>query len=82
MELSVCIGSACHVRGSYNVIQTFQQQIERHALHEKVELKASFCCKQCQNPGVAVVWGGKAHCVTPESAMAFFKDEVLPLAQE
>ena len=82
MELSVCIGSACHLRGSYNVIQAFQQQIEKNQLHDKLELKASFCCKRCQEPGVAVLFDGKAFSVTPETANTFFKTEVLPLVQK
>ena len=28
IEVNVCIGTACHLRGSYNVVQTFQQMIE------------------------------------------------------
>ncbi len=79
LELSVCIGSSCHLKGSYNIIQTFQQMIEEYGLHHKVEFKATFCMKQCQNPGVSVSVGGQAVHIQPESAREFFKTEVLPL---
>jgi NADH:ubiquinone oxidoreductase subunit E len=76
LELCVCVGSSCHIKGSYNVIQTFQQLIEQKALHEKVNFKSSFCQKQCQYPGVAVSVDGTLHQVTPETAGEFFLAEV------
>jgi NADH:ubiquinone oxidoreductase subunit E len=48
-----CIGSFCHIKGAYNLIQTFQQLIEEKNLHDRINFKSSFCMRQCQNPGVA-----------------------------
>lgn len=78
LELSVCIGSSCHLKGSYNVIQTLQQLIEAQELHEKVTMKAQFCMKQCQ-AGVSVMIDGQAHSVSPDTAKTFFETIVLPL---
>jgi NADH:ubiquinone oxidoreductase subunit E len=77
VEMSVCIGSSCHLNGSYNVIQSFQQLIEEYSLHEKLEFKAYFCMKQCQNKGVSVTLDGVNYRVDPESARQFFKETVL-----
>jgi len=52
LELSVCIGSSCHLKGSYNIIQLFQQMMEEYALHDKIDFKANFCMKECQGGGV------------------------------
>ncbi len=82
LELSVCIGSACHLKGSYNVIQVFQQQIEENFLHEKIEFKGAFCMKQCQNSGVSVSVGGQKYNVTPETAREFFNSTILELINE
>lgn len=79
IELSVCVGSSCHIKGSYNVIQTFQQFIEENKLHGKIDFKANFCMKQCTNQGVAVTVDGKTYNVAPEEARLFFKENVLPL---
>lgn len=80
VTLSVCIGSSCHLKGSYNVIQAFQQLIEEHGLGDDVlNFKASFCMKQCQNPGVGVTVDESVYSVRPEEARAFFRDTVLPL---
>lgn len=80
IELNVCIGSSCHLKGSYNVIQTFQQLIEAMQLHDKIELKAQFCMKQCQN-GVSVSIGDKVFSVSPETAKSFFKSTIVPLVK-
>lgn len=80
-ELEVCIGTACHLNGSYNVIQTFQQLIEEYSLHEEINLKASFCMKQCQNKGVSISVGAERYQIEPENAGAFFKDIILKKLQ-
>ncbi len=79
IELNVCIGSACHIRGSYNVIQTFQQMIEKYKVNDKIDLKSSFCMKECDKKGVAVSVNGKIFSIQPEQSKIFFKEEILPL---
>ena len=79
-ELNVCIGSSCHLKGSYNVIQAFQKLIEDHGLHEKIEMKAQFCMKQCQK-GVSVSLGDEIHSVSSETARVFFLNTVVPELQ-
>jgi NADH:ubiquinone oxidoreductase subunit E len=75
-ELSVCIGSSCHLRGSYNIVQTFQKLIEEQNLHDKIDMKAQFCMKQCQK-GVSVSFDDEIHSVSPEAAKEFFMTTVL-----
>ena len=78
MNLSVCVGSACHIKGSYNVINSFQQIIEEYNLSDKVELKAIFCLGHCMQ-GVSVKIGDNdIYSVSPSTARNFFQVEVLP----
>lgn len=79
LELSVCIGSSCHIRGSYNVIQTFQQMIEEKSLHDKIHFKTSFCLKKCNNSGVSVMVDKEKYNIQPERAKEFFDTKVSPL---
>ena len=76
VDLNVCIGSSCHLKGSYNVISIFQQMIEEEKLHDKVEMKAQFCMKQCQN-GISVSVGDEVFSVLPETAREFFRNNVM-----
>jgi NADH:ubiquinone oxidoreductase subunit E len=78
LELSVCIGSSCHLKGSYNIIQLFQQMIEENALHDKIDFKANFCMKVCQGSGVSVSVNETIHHIQPENAREFFRENILP----
>ena len=78
IELKVCIGSSCHLKGSYNVLQTFQQLVEEHRLHDRVQIVAQFCMRRCQQ-GVSVSMQEQDYSVTAENAGAFFRSTVLPL---
>lgn len=53
VQISICVGSSCHLKGSYQIIQIFQELIKKNNLENKVELKASFCLGRCTK-GVAV----------------------------
>ena len=79
LEIKVCIGTSCHLRGSYNVMVCFQQLIEQYGLHDKINLAGQFCPGNCQD-GVCVDIGGAVYSVTPETARAFFKNTILPAA--
>lgn len=75
--ISVCIGTSCHLKGSYNIIQTFQQLIEENGLHDRVGLKGSFCMRSCDQSGVRVNLGEESYNIAPEEAHAFFKEKVI-----
>ena len=53
MQIKVCIGSACHIKGSYNVITALQQLIEDDENGTNIELKSVFCLGNCKN-GVSI----------------------------
>ncbi|MDK2801496.1 MAG: hypothetical protein PWQ70_3115 [Clostridiales bacterium] len=53
LQVYICVGSSCHLKGSYHIIKTFQNLIKKHDLEEKIELKASFCLGHCTE-GVSV----------------------------
>lgn len=78
INLCVCVGSACHVKGSYNVINTFQQIIEEMHLSDKVQVKAIFCLGHCTE-GVSVkIDDSEVYSVSGITARKFFENEVLP----
>lgn len=53
MIIKVCVGSSCHLKGSYDVIEAMKNILKKHQLEDKVELEASFCLGQCAK-GVSV----------------------------
>lgn len=70
MNVKVCVGSACHVRGSHLVIEELEKFKKDYNID--IELKASFCLGRCSN-GVSVEINGEKLSVTPQS----IKDELL-----
>lgn len=78
INVSVCIGSACHVKGSYNVINAFQQVIEEYDLADKVEIKAVFCLGHCSDAVSVKIDNGEVYSVSGLTAKSFFKKEILP----
>jgi NADH:ubiquinone oxidoreductase subunit E len=77
LTLSVCIGSACHIKGSYNVLNTFQQIIEEHNLSDKIELKAIFCLGHCKENVSVRVGENDIFSVSGTTARKFFEAEVM-----
>lgn len=53
MDIYVCIGSSCHLKGSYDVINLLKESVAAHHLEDKVNLKASFCLGLCTD-GVTI----------------------------
>lgn len=77
VEVRVCIGTSCHLNGSYNVVQGIQQLVEEYSLHDKIDLEAYFCMKQCQNKGVSITVNEEKFRVEPEHMNAFFLENIL-----
>lgn len=53
MEINVCVGSSCHLRGSYQIINLMKENLEKHGLTDKVNLSAAFCLGHCTD-GVSI----------------------------
>ena len=81
VEVKVCIGTSCHLHGSYNVMMSFKQLIEEYNLHDKINLAGRFCTGCCQN-GVSVTVNDTEYGVSPETAGSVFRETILPLASE
>ena len=78
--ISVCIGSACHLKGSYQVVTALQNLIAEWKLSDQIEIKGTFCLKHCTK-GVSVMINeddSNIFSVSADTAAAFFEDEVLP----
>jgi NADH:ubiquinone oxidoreductase subunit E len=55
MVIKVCVGSSCHLKGSYDVVEAFKSLVKKYNVEDKIELQASFCLGNClQGVSVAV----------------------------
>lgn len=72
-NIRVCIGSACHLKGSYQVVHSLQKLVEKHGLAEEVEISAVFCLGHCVKAVSVMVNDGPVESVSPDTVDAFFK---------
>ena len=76
MRVTICIGSACHLKGSREIIQQLQQLVKEHGVSDKVDLNGAFRTGNCVN-GVCVTVDGTLYSLSPETTKEFFEKEIL-----
>ncbi|WP_346896208.1 NAD(P)H-dependent oxidoreductase subunit E [Clostridium sp. UBA7503] len=76
MIVKVCVGSACYVRGSHNVISRIKSLIELNNLTDKIELKASFCLGHCTD-SVCVTVDDNIYTVNEDEVDKFFEEYIV-----
>lgn len=77
VTINVCIGSACHLKGAYNVIQGLQRIIDDRDLSEKVIVKAAFCLGECTSAVSVKVNDGAIVSVNEKNIEEFFDQSIL-----
>jgi NADH:ubiquinone oxidoreductase subunit E len=80
LSVAICVGSSCHLKGSYDVIEAMREEIKKRQLESKIELKAAFCLGKCGYEGVTIKVGDKIITgLTADKVPALFETEILPL---
>ena len=74
----ICIGSACHLKGSYEVIDIFKTLLKIYHLEDRLELKAAFCTGHCTHAVAVKKWDGTILSVNKENAEEQFLSYILP----
>ena len=64
MKVTICIGSACHLKGSREIISKLQKLVDENGLSDKVDLNGAFCSGNCD------------HSLKPEDTEEFFENEI------
>lgn len=77
VTVNVCIGSACHLKGSYNVINRLQKIIKDKGLEDKVVVKAAFCLGECTKAVSVKVDDGSINSVNESNVDEFFESNVM-----
>lgn len=94
IAIKVCVGSSCHLKGSYAVIEEMKRVLKKYDVEDLVDLQASFCLGHCAK-GVTVACadvepatngpqvertenGFILHSVNAENVEQLFATEVYP----
>lgn len=78
MELKICIGEYCHLKGSEVIVKKFKKLLEEKNLNAKIDLKGCFCMGKCHEDGISVMVNETIHKIDPDKVDGFFNDVVLP----
>ncbi|MFA7056215.1 MAG: NADH-dependent [FeFe] hydrogenase, group A6 [Candidatus Cloacimonadales bacterium] len=77
--ISVCVGTNCYLKGSYDVLQELIALAKKHGVEDKVEFKGTFCLENCSNgPSIKVSDDLHKYGVKKEETEKFFTNVVLP----
>ena len=78
MIIQSCVGSSCHIKGSEELVDLFQDAIAKNGLEGEITLAGSFCTGRCNREGVTVAVDDDVFTgVTPEKFEAFFEENIL-----
>ena len=77
--ITICVGSACHVKGSHHVIDRLQELIAQYGLQNEVELKASFCMEQCRGNIGAIIDDKLVTDLKRDNVDEIFEREILKI---
>lgn len=81
-NLYLCMGSACHQLGVYEVLPKLQSMIAEYQLTEIIELKGSFCLETCSD-GIVMKFRDRIFTkISPENIEQKFTEEILPNIRE
>ena len=77
MNITICVGSSCHLKGSRAVVERLEQLISEGGYQQQIALCGSFCMGHCQT-GVSVLLDEEYISLLPETTERFFYEQVLP----
>lgn len=75
--VTVCIGSSCHLKSSYDIVNGFQRLVKENNLESKVTIKASFCFGNCTQAVCVKIDDGPVNSVNKENLQSFFDENIL-----
>ena len=80
--VQVCVGSACHLKGSDAIVELIENAVKEHNIEDDVVLTGSFCIGKCNRTGVTVQINDDIHVgITTENFREFFKTNILDVIE-
>ncbi|HHV07431.1 MAG TPA: (2Fe-2S) ferredoxin domain-containing protein [Firmicutes bacterium] len=77
LRVAVCVGSACHLKGSADVIRILQDLIATYGLEDQVYLEGSFCQEQCTKGVVVRIGDELVTGVQRDGVFQLFQEKIL-----
>ncbi|CAC5344243.1 hypothetical protein PA905_30430 [Planktothrix agardhii CCAP 1459/11A] len=81
-NLYLCMGSACHQLGVYEVLPKLQALMSEYDIDHKIELKGSFCLETCSSGIVMKFKDLHFINISPQNIEDRFLQEILPAIKD
>ncbi|APT75414.1 hypothetical protein LN42_02695 [Marinitoga sp. 1137] len=78
VEIYICMGSACFLKGSEEIVKIFSEEIAKNSLNAQIKLKGSFCLGPCNQGVVVKVKDQFFKHINPENARTIFYEQIIP----
>lgn len=81
--VTICVGSACHLKGTADIVDLFTKEIEKNQLEADILLQGSFCSGKCNRDGVTITVNDKIYTgITKEKFRDFWNDVIVNALKE
>lgn len=77
LTISVCVGSACHLKGSSKVIEILQKLIAKNKTSDMIEIKGAFCIGRCTEGVSATVDDKDFFSLNENNVESFFHETIM-----
>lgn len=77
VKIAICFGSACYLRGSYGVLNSFIALIEKYNVKAVVDIEGSFCKGLCTQGVVIKIDEEVITNIRREDVHKIFEEKVL-----
>lgn len=77
IKISICFGSACHLRGAYDVLDAFRYLLDKHQVHGTIDLEGGFCQGRCTEGVVIRINDEVITYVTKDNVNSIFQQKIL-----
>lgn len=81
LRVAVCVGSACHLKGSEEVIRILQDLIAAYGLEDQVNLEGAFCQDHCTEGVVMHIGDELVTGVQRDGVFQLFQEKILRRCQ-
>lgn len=79
LKISICFGSACHLRGAYGVLNAFKTLLEQYEIPGTIDLEGGFCQGRCTEGVIIKINDEVITNVATENVDDIFEQKVLEL---
>ena len=83
MDIYICVGSSCYLKGSQDIVALLQKDIGEHNLQDKINLLGTLCIGKCNRVGVSIKVNEEIHFgITKDNYQEFFNQNILSQFKE